>query len=124
MLHGDRAVLKGKQTSFRFSATTVHELDWLVLKLGQTQTTVVEAAIHRLAEAEGYQQDPRATIRTILSHEAGHAMLAEALLEQGILIVSAIASEIGPVEATENTKAEIAREIGRTRTKAHEVELG
>jgi hypothetical protein len=104
-----KSKIAGKQTSFRFSATTVDELDWLVSKLGQTQTTVVETAIHRLAESEGYQQDPRGMVRTLLAHESVHAILCDALLEKGILIGSDARVEIRRVEAPGDAKAATTR---------------
>jgi hypothetical protein len=112
MLHGGIEMVKdqeaGKQTSFRFSATAVRELDWLVHKLGQTQTTVVETSIHRLAEAEGYDRDPKELITALLAHESGHAILVEALMERGIRIGPDARIEIRRVGGEGDAKAEIA----------------
>jgi hypothetical protein len=112
MLHGGIEMVKdqeaGKQTSFRFSATAVRELDWLVRKLGQTQTTVVEASIHRLAEAEGYDRDPKELITALLAHESGHAILVEALMERGIRIGPDARIEIRRIGGEGDAKAQVA----------------
>jgi hypothetical protein len=99
----------GKQTSFRFSATAVRELDWLVRKLGQTQTTIVEASIHRLAEAEGYDRDPKELIAALLAHESGHAVLVEALMERGLRLGPDPRIEIRRVGVGGEAKVEISR---------------
>ena len=118
----------GKQTSFRFSATSVGELEWLVRKLGQTQTTVVETAIHRLAEAEGYGKDPEELIACVLAHEAGHAILAHTLMERGIQIGSDVKIELRRMGGTGDPKIEIAGEnsveIRRVRLGEEVADLG
>ena len=76
--------------------------------MGQTQTTVVEASIHRLAEAEGYDRDPKELITALLAHESGHAILVEALMERGIRIGPDARIEIRRVVGEGDAKAEIA----------------
>lgn len=100
----------GKQTSFRFSATAVRELDWLVRKLGQTQTTIVEASIHRLAEAEGYDRDPKELITALLAHESGHAVLVEALMERGLRLGPDARIEVRRIGGEGEAKVKIACE--------------